>query len=109
VGDTDMRHGVEIERDSLLYGIAGKEKGEINSAHHQAIGVLGEGLTVNCRADDGTIEGIEWRERQGKSFMLGVQWHPERMYVEKMPDAGLYKRIRDRFVEEIKVNKKISR
>jgi putative glutamine amidotransferase len=101
VGDIDMRHGVRIGRDSLLYGIAGEDRGEINSAHHQAIGVVGEGLSVNCRADDGTIEGIEWKDREGKSFMLGVQWHPERMYVNKMRDGGLYKRLRDRFVEEI--------
>jgi putative glutamine amidotransferase len=102
VGDTDMRHGVRIERDSLLYTITGEEAGEANSAHHQAIGVLGDGLKVNCRADDGTIEGIEWKQADGKPFMLAVQWHPERMYTDKFRDAGLYKRIRNRFVEEIK-------
>jgi putative glutamine amidotransferase len=101
VGDLDMRHGVRIEGDSLLHGIAGSVTGEINSAHHQAIGSLGEGLKVNCRADDGTIEGIEWADVDGKPFMLAVQWHPERMYTDKMQDAWLYKRIRDRFVEEI--------
>jgi putative glutamine amidotransferase len=107
VGDLDMRHGVAIEQDSLLCSIAGSAGGEINSAHHQAIAVLGEGLKVNCRAEDGTIEGIEWASADGKPFMLAVQWHPERMYTDKMRDAGLYKRIRDRFVEEIKRKKNI--
>lgn len=102
VGDEDKRHGVHVERDSLLYEIAGEEKGEINSAHHQAIGVLGKGLIVNSHADDGTIEGIEWKEKEGKPFMLGVQWHPERMFIDKMSDTGMYKRLRDRFVEEIR-------
>ncbi len=101
VGDEDMRHGVRVLRDSLLHGIAGEEAGEANSAHHQAIDGLGEGLKVNCRADDGTIEGIEWSDPADKPFMLAVQWHPERMFIDKMRDAGLYKRIRDRFVEEI--------
>ena len=105
VGDLDMRHEVRIGQESLLYEIAGSATGEINSAHHQAIGSLGDGLKVNCLADDGTIEGIEWAAADGKPFMLAVQWHPERMYTDKMRDTGLYKRIRDRFVEEIKRKK----
>ena len=117
VGDTDMRHGVRVVRDSLLHAIAQEEVGEANSAHHQAIDVLGDGLKVNCRADDGTIEGIEWAEPEAggaagsdkgenaKSFMLALQWHPERMFIDKMRDAALYKRVRDRFVEEIRRSK----
>jgi putative glutamine amidotransferase len=100
VGELDKQHPVEIVRDSLLYEIGGEVKGEANSAHHQAIGKLGDGLKVNSRADDGVIEGIEWMERAGKPFMLAVQWHPERMFVNKFPDGFLYAKIRDRFVEE---------
>jgi putative glutamine amidotransferase len=74
----------------------------VNSAHHQAIDRLGKGLKVSSRAEDGTIEGIEWADPEGKPFMIAVQWHPERMYVDKMTDVFLYKGIRDRFVEEIK-------
>ena len=46
----------------------------MNSAHHQAAKALGPGVQVNAVAPDGVIEGIE---RDGGSFCLGVQWHPE--------------------------------
>jgi putative glutamine amidotransferase len=97
----DKQHRVVPERGSLLEEIAA---GTVNSAHHQAIGLLGEGLRVNCRAEDGTIEGIEWADPAGRSFMLAVQWHPERMYVHGFPDAFLYRGIRDKFINEIKKN-----
>lgn len=103
--DKDQEHPVTIEEGSLLFGIAGVKTGEANSAHHQAIDKLGDGLRVNCRADDGTIEGIEWKYPKGKPFLLAVQWHPERMCTNRLPDTFLYKNIRDRFVREIKESK----
>jgi gamma-glutamyl-gamma-aminobutyrate hydrolase PuuD len=75
--------------------------GLVNSAHHQAIARLAEGLRVNCRAEDGTIEGVEWAEPEGRSFLLAVQWHPERMYVNGVGDIRLYRNIRDRFIAEV--------
>lgn len=46
----------------------------VNSLHVQAIDRLGEDLTVEARAPDGTIEAISV---QGRTFSIGVQWHPE--------------------------------
>jgi putative glutamine amidotransferase len=100
----DKLHGVVLEGDGLLKGIVGKGEGIVNSAHHQAIGMLGEGLRINCRAEDGTIEGIEWARPAGRSFLLAVQWHPERMYVHGLPEASFYRAIRDKFINEIKKN-----
>lgn len=97
----DKEHGVKVVEGSLLYDISGRD-GRINSAHHQAIDRLGKGLVVNCRAGDGVIEGIEWGQPEGRSFMLAVQWHPERMHVNGFKDVGFYKSLRDRFIEEIK-------
>jgi len=98
----DKQHGVRIESGSLLAEVTGCSSGEVNSAHHQAVGQLGEGLRVNCYADDGTIEGIEWTAPAGRSFLLAVQWHPERMLANGFEDAFLYRAIRDRFVREVK-------
>jgi putative glutamine amidotransferase len=100
----DKLHGVVLEGDGLLKGIVGKGEGIVNSAHHQAIGMLGEGLRINCRAEDGTIEGIEWARPAERSFLLAVQWHPERMYVHGLPEASFYRAIRDKFINEIKKN-----
>ena len=49
-----------------------------NSAHHQGIGAVGDGLLVAQYSHDFVIEGI-YHERLP---ILGVQWHPERMCFE---------------------------
>lgn len=98
----DKQHDIRLEEGSLLAGIAGRGRGEVNSAHHQAVDRLGDGLKVNCYAEDRTIEGMEWANPVGRPFLLAVQWHPERMYVNGFEDEFLYKAIRDRFVEEVK-------
>jgi putative glutamine amidotransferase len=100
-GGSDKQHMVVVEDGTLLREIVAGKGGLANSAHHQAVGRLGPGLRVNCRAEDGTIEGLEWADPAGKAFMLAVQWHPERMNVSGMADAGLYRAIRDRFIGEI--------
>ena len=98
----DKQHPVKIVAASLLAGSRGQDGGVTNSAHHQAIDQLGEGLMINCHAADGTIEGIEWADPKGRPFLLAVQWHPERMFVNGLADAGLYQALRDRFIEEVK-------
>jgi putative glutamine amidotransferase len=103
-GGPDKRHVVEIDEASLLYEIAGVKKQEINSAHHQAIERLGAGIVGNSRSEDGIIEGIEWADKKDKPFMLGVQWHPERMKIFGLENSPLSKNIRDRFIKEIKLN-----
>lgn len=67
-------HDVKVTPGSLLHRITGQTVLPVNSAHHQAAKTVGPGVTVNARAQDGVIEGIE----DGRyKFCLGVQWHPE--------------------------------
>ena len=76
----DQRHNVHIEPGSYLRRVLGESESEVNSAHHQAVERIGEGLAAVARANnDGTIEALEWKDSSGKPFFLAVQWHPERM------------------------------
>src|SRR5690349_24165916 len=104
-GGPDKLHEIQIEKESLLYDITKTPKGNVNSAHHQSIGKLGDGLKINCRATDGTIEGIEWSDPKDKSFLLGIQWHAERMFLFNLQNSPLSAGIRNQFIQEIRNTK----
>ncbi len=71
----NARHAVSVVEGSRLSKIVGAEL-TVNSSHHQAVDRLGIGLVVTARAPDGVIEGIELPPAR---FVVGVQWHPERI------------------------------
>ena len=54
------------------------QKGEfsVNSTHHQAIKNLGSDLSAFAYSSDNLIEAIYMKDYP---FLVGVQWHPERM------------------------------
>ena len=54
-----------------LYGSAPR----VNSAHHQAVGTVGDGLRIAQYGPDFVVEAL-YHERLP---IIGVQWHPERM------------------------------
>ena len=70
-----IRHSVDIEENSLLYKILKTKKIDVNSAHHQAIGNIGNNLKITATSPDGINEAIELKDAD--FFYLGVQWHPE--------------------------------
>lgn len=72
-------HDVRLVKDSLLYGLFGKEVLAVNSFHHQAVKEVPQGFRVTAMAPDGIIEGME-----STAFrpILGVQWHPECFILE---------------------------
>lgn len=76
VNNEDSRHHIEVT-DSLLNELIGKGFDEVNSSHHQAVKDKGEGFVVTAHStEDGVIEAME---NPSKRFVLGVQYHPERM------------------------------
>ena len=73
-GDHDLVHPVLTEADTFLREHYGPRL-SVNSAHHQAVDRLGDGLRTAARAEDGVIEALFLPCRP----VLGVQFHPERM------------------------------
>lgn len=76
-------HQVFFKRNTYLRNLLG-EQVLVNSFHHQAIKELGNGLIISGESTDGIVESIEG----GKdAWMIGVQWHPERMTEEDSMQA----------------------
>ncbi len=68
-------HDVRLVADSLAAAAAGELLHTTKSHHHQGIDEVGAGLIVTGTSVlDDLVEAIELPDR---SFVLGVQWHPE--------------------------------
>lgn len=75
----EARHTIAIDPNSLLSDLAGGVDESVNSFHHQAVNLLGQGLMAVAHSPDGIIEAAEWSVKEGMPFLLMVQWHPERV------------------------------
>ncbi|HUB19054.1 MAG TPA: gamma-glutamyl-gamma-aminobutyrate hydrolase family protein [Acidobacteriaceae bacterium] len=73
-------HAIEFDARSRLrriLGLGSRTTMMVNSSHHQAVGILGNGLVKAAWSpDDGVVEAAEGH---GDHFLMGVQWHPERV------------------------------
>jgi putative glutamine amidotransferase len=94
-----VAHAIEVEPGSKLAQIvASGAKGSegatvavpVNSSHHQAAGVVGDGLRVVARSpQDGVIEALEGTSPD--HFVLAVQWHPERSVDEDESSRAIFR------------------
>ena len=104
-----IAHTAAIAPDSLLGSLVVKDEAPeqggflrlpINSSHHQALAIPGDGLHVSARCpQDAVIEAVEGgqgTEDANAHFVLGVQWHPERSYDISPTSKAIF----DRFVTE---------
>ncbi len=87
-------HDITIQKGSLLHSILGADRINVNSYHHQGVKAVAPGFSVAAKSDDGFIEAIEWK---GEPFIIGVQFHPEKM-AEERPQ---FKRIFQEFLNRI--------
>lgn len=74
-------HEVEIAPASMLQKIAGGNRLDVNSTHHQALDRIAPPLKVVARAPDGVVEAIELLapDPAAPPFLLGLQFHPDRL------------------------------
>ena len=91
-------HSVQIDPESKLAAIL-REAGAlpegspvipVNSSHHQAAEVVGDGLRlVAWSPEDGVKEAVEGTLPD--QFVLGVQWHPERTYDSEPASRAIFR------------------
>ena len=71
-------HGVSVEAGSVLEKLVGAST-SVNSRHHQAVKDLARGFRISAVSPDGVIEAIEGTDYPA----VGVQFHPELLFVRK--------------------------
>lgn len=87
-------HDITLVEGTLLRELLGADRYEVNTYHHQAVKDLAPGFRISARTDDGIVEAIE---STGEVFILGVQFHPEKMLEEKPELRAIFAR----FIQEV--------
>jgi gamma-glutamyl-gamma-aminobutyrate hydrolase PuuD len=68
-----QRREVRTRPGSRLHELVGAAA-PVDCHHHQALDRIAPDLTPSAWAEDGVVEAVE---ATGRSFCVGVQWHPE--------------------------------
>lgn len=82
-----VSHFITIAKGSLLSRILGEGPEKVNSFHHQAVDHMAPGFIVSARSSDGVVEAFESKNHP---FVLGVQWHPEDLFLKYPTMAKLF-------------------
>lgn len=83
-----LEPGGELAQLAASCGLVERNGGfevQVNTSHHQSVRDLGRGLRVAAVAPDGVMEAIEHEPH--KHWIVGVQWHPERMAADALAAA----------------------
>ncbi|NCO67688.1 MAG: gamma-glutamyl-gamma-aminobutyrate hydrolase [Nitrospirae bacterium CG_4_10_14_0_8_um_filter_41_23] len=79
--DTQLKVGINHKKDYHIIVITenrflGKGKFSVNSTHHQSVKELGIKLLAFAHSTDSLVEAFYMEDYP---FLIGVQWHPERL------------------------------
>jgi putative glutamine amidotransferase len=80
--DDQAEHALSVIPQSLLHHMTGIDESRVISTHRQGIEKLSWYLKASATAPDGLVEAYEWSDPVEKGFLLGVQWHAERLPFE---------------------------
>lgn len=80
-------HTVQMRPDTPLHALWQSEQVPVNSCHHQAICTLAAPFAPMADAPDALIEAIYMPDR---SFVWGVQWHPEFSYLRDVHSRQIF-------------------
>jgi putative glutamine amidotransferase len=88
-------HDVEIARGTRLAEIAASPRLGVNTFHNQALKQVAPDLVFTAWAAEPEARGpdsrvIEAVEAPARGFVVGVQWHPERMWKRDPAHARLF-------------------
>jgi putative glutamine amidotransferase len=94
-GSIDVAYGPKhmVTVTGALARITGADTLMVNSLHGQAVDVPGEGLVIDARAEDGTVEAVSAPNARG--FVLGLQWHPEWRWAEYPASVAIFRAFGD--------------
>mmetsp|Transcript_18798 Transcript_18798/g.41053 ORF Transcript_18798/g.41053 Transcript_18798/m.41053 type:complete len:170 (+) Transcript_18798:1-510(+) len=96
------RHSIRVSPDTPLAewfseSLQNTDELLVNSYHHQSVKTLGENLVEMARAPDGILEAFydpNYDVALGR-FVVGLQFHPERMLEDYPGCAKVYKAFGD--------------
>ncbi len=72
IGHREGWHTIKVSDNKFI----DRGKFKVNSSHHQAVKVIGQRLNAIAFSADGIVEAVC---SEDYPFLLGAQWHPERM------------------------------
>ena len=81
-------HSVTLKQGGILASLTGTTKIEVNSLHGQGVNRVGDGLSIDARALDGTVEALH--VKAATNFAYAVQWHPEWKFWENPTSQKLF-------------------
>jgi putative glutamine amidotransferase len=93
-----LAHGLEVGSTASPLGelLRTSSPFAVNSLHHQAVRVAGEGMRIVATSPDGVVEATEGSDPGW--WVWTVQWHPEELVATE--DQPVHRRLFERFLEQ---------
>jgi putative glutamine amidotransferase len=83
-----IAHDLRLLEGSRMAEISRATRLRVNTAHHQAIGRLGDRLVASGWAEDDLVEAIEWARPD--QWLVAVQYHPEDLHAAEPAHLRLF-------------------